>query len=90
VRLSGVLQVALEHGHIPGNPVRAVRKVSADSRPEVRPLAPAQLEALIDRYLMNRISEYFGSGQRSSATTVSSWSPSSRTRASAVSWLSRA
>ncbi len=46
-----------------------------------RPLAP---------YLMKRISAYFGSGQRSSATSFSSASPSSRTRSSAVSWLSRA
>lgn len=46
-RLSGVLQIAAEHGHIPGNPVRAVRKVPADMRDEVRPLAPVELEALI-------------------------------------------
>jgi len=41
-------------------------------------------------YLMNKISEYFGSGQRSSATIFSSWSPTSRTLASAASWWSRA
>lgn len=41
-------------------------------------------------YLMNRISEYFGSGQRSSATMPSSRSPSSRTFPIAVIWLSRA
>ena len=41
-------------------------------------------------YLMKRISEYFGNGQRSSATIFSSSSPTSRTRASAASWLSRA
>ena len=41
-------------------------------------------------YLMKRISLYFGSGQRSSATIFSSWSPSSRTRSIAVIWLSRA
>ncbi len=37
-----------------------------------------------------RISEYFGSGQRSSATTFSSLSATSRTSAIAASWLSRA
>ena len=41
-------------------------------------------------YLTKRISEYFGSGQRSSATTFSSRSATSRTFAIAVSWLSRA
>ena len=41
-------------------------------------------------YLMKRISAYFGSGHRSSATSFSSASPSSRTRSSAVSWRSRA
>jgi hypothetical protein len=41
-------------------------------------------------YLMKRISEYFGSGQRSSATTFSSLSAASRTLAIAASWLSRA
>ena len=43
-----------------------------------------------DDYLTNRISEYFGSGHRSSATTFSSRSATSRTLAIAVSWLSRA
>lgn len=46
VYLSGILQVATEHGLIPGNPVRAVRKPVA-VREEVRPLTPVELEALI-------------------------------------------
>ena len=46
-RLSGILQVAVEHGHIPGNAARAVRKIAAEPRDEVRPLAPVELEALI-------------------------------------------
>src|SRR5262249_43987096 len=41
------------------------------------------------RYLMNSISEYFGSGHRSSATTCSSLSPTSRTPAIAGMTLSR-
>ena len=46
-RLSGVLQVAVEHGHIAGNPVRSLRKVPLDTADEVDPLAPVELEALI-------------------------------------------
>jgi integrase len=46
-RLSGVLQVAVEHGHIPANPVRSLRKVPAAPRDEVRALAPVDLERLI-------------------------------------------
>lgn len=46
IYLSGIMQVAAEHGLIPANPVRAVRKPLAD-REEVRPLAPVQLETLI-------------------------------------------
>jgi integrase len=46
VYLSGIMQVAAEHGLIPANPVRGVRKPTID-RDEVRPLIPAQLEALI-------------------------------------------
>lgn len=49
-RLSGVLQVAVEHGHLPGNAARALRKVPAPPRPEVRPLAPLELEALIAQF----------------------------------------
>lgn len=40
-------------------------------------------------YLMNRISEYFGNGQRSSATIFSSWSATSRTPSIAGITLSR-
>ena len=36
-QLSGILQIATEHGHIPANPARAVRNVPADHREEVRP-----------------------------------------------------
>jgi hypothetical protein len=46
VYLSGIMQVAAEHGLIPANPVRAVRKPLAD-RQEVRPLTPLELETLI-------------------------------------------
>lgn len=46
-KLSGILQVAVEHGHISGNPARALRKVAAEQRDEVRALSPAELEALI-------------------------------------------
>jgi integrase len=46
-RLSGILQIAVEHGHIPANPARAMRKVAAEPRDEVRPLSPIELEALI-------------------------------------------
>jgi integrase len=45
--LSGVLTVAVQHGHITANPVRDLRKVSVERRDEIRPLAPAELEALI-------------------------------------------
>jgi integrase len=46
-RLSGILQVAVEHGHIPSNPARALRKVAAEPGEEVRPLAPVELERII-------------------------------------------
>jgi hypothetical protein len=49
-RLSGILQIEVEHGHIPGNAARAVRKVPAEPRDEVRPLAPVELEALIEGF----------------------------------------
>ena len=41
-------------------------------------------------HLMNKISEYRGSGHRSSATIFSSWSPYVRTFSIAASWWSRA
>jgi integrase len=46
-RLSGVLQIAVEHGHMPANPVRSLRKVPADPADDARPLAPAELERVI-------------------------------------------
>lgn len=46
-RLSGILQLAAEHGYIPSNPVRALRKPAADPTDEVKALAPAELERLI-------------------------------------------
>ena len=48
-RLSGILQVAVEHGLIPANAARAMRKVPAEPTEEVRPLSPAELERLIAR-----------------------------------------
>lgn len=45
--LSGILQIAAEHGVIPANPARSVRKVPAERKPPVSPLAPAELEAVI-------------------------------------------
>lgn len=49
-RLSGILQVAVEHGHVPGNAARALRKVPAEPREEVRPLSPVELEKLIAHF----------------------------------------
>jgi integrase len=46
-RLSGILQVAVEHGRIPANPARALRKVPAGPSEEVEPLSPVELERLI-------------------------------------------
>jgi integrase len=45
--LSGILQIAVEHGEIPANPARALRKVTVERTDEIRPLAPVELEALI-------------------------------------------
>jgi integrase len=50
LKLSGVLQVAVEHGYLTANPVRSLRKVPAEPRAEIRPLAPAELEALADAF----------------------------------------
>jgi len=47
IRLSGILQAAVEHGHLPANPVRAVRKAPAAPREEVKPLSPVDVERLI-------------------------------------------
>ena len=46
IYLSGIMQIAAEHGLIAANPVRAVRKPDG-VKEEVRPLTPTQLEALI-------------------------------------------
>ena len=44
--LGGILQRAAESGRISRNPVRLVRKVKRPKKKEVRPLAPATVEAL--------------------------------------------
>ena len=47
-KLSGVLQIATEHGHIGANPARAVRNVPADDTDrDITFLAPVRLEQLI-------------------------------------------
>jgi integrase len=45
--LSGILQIAAEHGVIPGNPARSVRKLPPQRKPPVQPLSPVELEAII-------------------------------------------
>jgi integrase len=44
--LGGILQRAVEGGHIVTNPARAVRKAALPRRPEVRPLAPQTIELM--------------------------------------------
>jgi integrase len=44
--LGGILQRALEAGRIPTNPQRLVRKAAAPATEEVRPFAPASVEAI--------------------------------------------
>jgi integrase len=44
--LGGILQRALESGHLQANPARAVRKVPLPRRNEVRPLAPIVVERM--------------------------------------------
>ena len=44
--LGGILQRAVEAGHIQTNPVRAVRKPPLPRSPEVRPLAPSTIERM--------------------------------------------
>jgi integrase len=44
--LGGILQRALEAGRIPTNPQRLVRKAAAPATQEVRPFAPASVEAI--------------------------------------------
>jgi integrase len=47
VYLSGVLQIAVEHGQMPANPVRALRKVPAEPGDDVNPLSPVELERIL-------------------------------------------
>lgn len=49
-KLSGILQIATEHGHIPSNAARAVRNVPADPSDEIDPLTPVELERLINGF----------------------------------------
>ena len=44
--LGGILQRALESGHLQSNPARAVRKSAVPRRKEVRPLAPVVVERM--------------------------------------------
>ena len=44
--LGGILQRAVEGGHLQTNPARAVRKATLPSRTEVRPLAPVTVERM--------------------------------------------
>lgn len=44
--LGGILRRAVEAGHIPTNPARAVRKASLPRRAEVGPLAPSTIERM--------------------------------------------
>jgi integrase len=46
-RLSGVMQLACEHGYVTSNPVRTLRKPRADAGDEVDPLTPLELERVI-------------------------------------------
>ena len=44
VRLSGVLEIAAEHGHIASNPVRTLHKPRLEAGEEVDPLSAVKLE----------------------------------------------
>lgn len=48
--LSGILQVAVEHGIIPVNPVRGLRKVGVERTDEIRALTPADLFRIMDGF----------------------------------------
>jgi integrase len=48
--LSGILQIAVEHGVIPSNPARAMRKVKVERKDEIRALTPAELLRLMDAF----------------------------------------
>ena len=49
--LQGVLERAIEWGHLQANPVRVIRKPPQTRRRSVRPLAPATVEAIRGRLL---------------------------------------
>jgi integrase len=49
-RLSGILQIAVEQGHLNANAARALRKVQAPAGDETRALAPEELERLIGAF----------------------------------------
>jgi integrase len=44
--LGSILQLAVQHGRLPANPARRVRKARLPRRAEVRPLAPATVERM--------------------------------------------
>lgn len=46
-KLSGVLQIAAEHGYIPANPARSVRNVPKEYGDELDPISPVELERLL-------------------------------------------
>jgi integrase len=46
-KLSGILQIATEHGYVPANAARAVRNVPAEHGEEIDPLRPVELERLL-------------------------------------------
>lgn len=46
-QIAGVLQIAVEHGRLPANPARSMRKVKGEPVEPIVPLSPAELEALI-------------------------------------------
>lgn len=47
IRLSGIMQISVEHGLIPGNPVRSLRKPRIEAGEEITPMTPIELERLI-------------------------------------------
>ena len=46
-KLSGLMQIAVEHGFLAANPARSVRNVPADSAGDITIFAPVELERLI-------------------------------------------
>jgi integrase len=63
VLLQGVLQRAVEWGHLPANPAKAVRKPSANRKRAVRPLSPLTVEQIR--------SELIAAGRNGDAVLVS-------------------